>query len=94
MRVQLSRAAGWRLPPRARSVAYPTPYANPFRPERRTVEANSVAVERYRQWLAERPDLIEQVRGELAGKDLACWCAPHLPCHADVLLDVAAGADP
>ncbi|GAG87489.1 unnamed protein product, partial [marine sediment metagenome] len=25
---------------------------------------------------------------ELKGKDLVCWCAP-LPCHADVLLELA-----
>lgn len=24
--------------------------------------------------------------GELAGHDLACWCAPGNPCHADYLL--------
>ncbi|MEP2841512.1 DUF4326 domain-containing protein [Roseibium sp.] len=27
---------------------------------------------------------------ELAGKDLACWCALDAPCHADVLLKFAA----
>jgi hypothetical protein len=26
---------------------------------------------------------------ELAGKDLACWCKPDAPCHADVLLRLA-----
>lgn len=25
----------------------------------------------------------------LRGKDLACWCAPDQPCHADVLLELA-----
>lgn len=25
----------------------------------------------------------------LRGKDLACWCAPGTPCHADVLLELA-----
>ncbi len=25
---------------------------------------------------------------ELRGKNLACWCKPGAPCHADVLLDV------
>ena len=25
---------------------------------------------------------------ELRGKDLVCWCAP-LPCHADVLMELA-----
>ena len=28
-------------------------------------------------------------RRELAGKTLACWRPPDLPCHADVLLEVA-----
>jgi hypothetical protein len=26
---------------------------------------------------------------DLTGKDLACWCPPHQPCHADVLLELA-----
>lgn len=26
---------------------------------------------------------------ELRGKNLACWCAPGAPCHADVLLEIA-----
>jgi hypothetical protein len=32
---------------------------------------------------------IEEIRAELAGKDLACWCPLSEPCHADVLLKVA-----
>jgi hypothetical protein len=32
---------------------------------------------------------IESVQAELQGKDLACWCAPGEPCHADFLLHVA-----
>ena len=33
--------------------------------------------------------------GELRGKDLACYCAPDKPCHADVLLELAnAGGAP
>ena len=35
------------------------------------------------------PYSIEQVRSALAGRDLACWCAPDAPCHADILLYVA-----
>lgn len=27
---------------------------------------------------------------ELCGKDLACWCPLDQPCHADVLLELAA----
>ena len=28
---------------------------------------------------------------EIAGYNLACWCEPGQPCHADVLLEVANG---
>lgn len=27
--------------------------------------------------------------GQLRGKNLACWCEPGAPCHADVLLELA-----
>jgi hypothetical protein len=27
----------------------------------------------------------------LRGKNLACWCKPTAPCHADVLLEIANG---
>ena len=46
---------------------------------------------------AEHPDYpsVETIRAELRGKDLACWCplddgcGNRVPCHADVLLDLA-----
>lgn len=31
---------------------------------------------------------LDALRGELAGRDLACWCGDG-PCHADVLLELA-----
>ena len=36
----------------------------------------------------------EVIRAELRGKDLSCWCAPDLPCHADVLLELANAGEP
>lgn len=32
---------------------------------------------------------LDEIRSELAGRDLACWCPLDQPCHADVLLAVA-----
>lgn len=32
-----------------------------------------------------------EIRAELAGHDLACWCPADQPCHADVLLELANG---
>lgn len=87
-RVQLSRAKGWRLPVGAVSIAYPTKWANPYRPTTRSAEANAAAVAAYAQHLAEHPDLVAAARRELGGKDLACWCPPDLPCHGDILLRV------
>jgi hypothetical protein len=31
----------------------------------------------------------EEIRAELKGYNLACWCRPGSPCHADVLLELA-----
>jgi hypothetical protein len=48
-------------------------------------------VARYRTAL-ERGELgftVADVRAELAGRDLACWCPLGEVCHADVLLAVA-----
>lgn len=33
--------------------------------------------------------IIRTAPAELAGHNLACWCDPDAPCHADVLLDLA-----
>lgn len=35
---------------------------------------------------------VAEIRAELAGHDLACWCDLDEMCHADVLLEIANGA--
>jgi hypothetical protein len=40
-----------------------------------------------------RSPIAQDIRRELAGKDLACWCPLDQPCHADVLLEIANGGD-
>nr|WP_250776399.1 DUF4326 domain-containing protein [Rhodococcus sp. MSC1_016] len=37
----------------------------------------------------DNPVTVDEIRSELAGKDLACWCPDDQPCHADVLLELA-----
>jgi hypothetical protein len=32
---------------------------------------------------------LDDIRAELAGHDLMCWCPDWQPCHADVLLELA-----
>ena len=90
-RVQLSRRAGWRKPPGVVVVARPSRWGNPFRIENDRTRAEAVAA--FERAIAGRdPTLaftIEDLRRELAGHDLACWCPLDQPCHADVLLRLA-----
>lgn len=57
------------------------------------INAMPLVDEQGRIWVASssaqhRPTLRE-IRTELAGRDLACWCPLDQPCHADVLLELA-----
>ena len=53
--------------------------------------AHEYAVEVFREQLMHGLlPALEAHLPELAGKNLACWCA-RLPCHADVLLELANG---
>lgn len=47
------------------------------------------AVDAFETHLTGRPELRVLAAGELRGKDLACWCKPDQPCHADILLEIA-----
>lgn len=51
------------------------------------VRDNAHAVELYRRYRDVYP-LTESEQTELRGKDLACWCKPGEPCHADVLIEL------
>ena len=92
-RVRLRRTSGWRKPAGAVVVARPSKWGNPHPISDHTPQAHRASVDAYRDdLLAGRLGVsVDDVRRELAGKDLCCWCAPELACHADVLLDVANG---
>jgi hypothetical protein len=96
-RLQMRRTAGWRLPEGATYVGRPTIWGNPWRVGGRAHGAlgPKEAVAEYERALTrgELKDragraLIERI-GELRGRELACWCEPDQPCHADVLLRYA-----
>lgn len=104
-RIQLSRAKGWRMPPDTVKVDRSTRWGNPFRvgdsvqitPDAPVAVcfSQAEAVEAYRA-LMSTPAMASHradIRAQLAGKDLACWCKPGTPCHADVLLDIANAGD-
>lgn len=110
-RIQRKRTKGWRMPENAVYVGRSTEWGNPWtvgdliglewpdhacgdgsRFFRELTITPELAVTLYR--IAFEPDT-EEIRAELGGRDLACWCplvdedGNPVPCHADVLLAVA-----
>lgn len=61
-----------------------------------TIRDREMAVAAHGWWFIEQPHLMLTVREELGGHDLACWCplvdknGEPVPCHADLLLELAA----
>ena len=98
-RIQMTRDKPWRhLAPDAVIVARGKagePWGNPHPIDVPCPGCGGVrhtrdeAVRLYRVHLDAHPDLVARARDELAGRDLTCWCPLDVPCHADVLLEVA-----
>lgn len=100
-RIQLSRARGWRMPPKTLKIDRSTKWGNPFKigeyavepVTRRAVQVTTaeVAIRLFEVHL-QTPGgatVAEAARRELRGKHLACWCKPGDACHGDVLLRIA-----
>ncbi|WP_126975556.1 DUF4326 domain-containing protein [Frigidibacter oleivorans] len=91
-RIQLRRTKGWRMPPNTVKVDRSTRWGNPYQAGADGDGSRDYLVGLYRDYLArpEQAALVDAIRRELRGKNLACWC-PHGPCHGDVLLEIANG---
>lgn len=97
VRVQLKRTKGWKMPENTVKVDRTTRYGNPFAPGVLVRFKNGSLVvqdveQSARLFAQFGPRYLER-RGvtiaALRGKNLACWCKPDQPCHADVLLELA-----
>lgn len=90
----MRRTAGWRKPEGVIYVGRPSEWGNPWRVGGKAHGAidPATAVAHYDHALMngelkgkDGTALIDRIQ-ELRGRDLACWCDPNQPCHADVLL--------
>lgn len=104
-RVQLSRQKGWRMPANTVKVdrshkLFGNPYVHDdpaiaVRAYRDLLAGDFSQVEGLHLAPGQRGFGKERVTRILAevktlrGKNLACWCKPGAPCHADVLLEIA-----
>jgi hypothetical protein len=78
-------------------VGRPSKWGNPFVIGKDGDRA--AVIRKYEDWVkgkvilpSQCPPTIQDIRRELRGKTLACWCAP-APCHADVLYRIANGEE-
>lgn len=101
IRLQLSRRKGFNLQALslatnglpAVNVARPSNWGNPYTDARRQTGScdRGLLVALFRDWVAKAPEAQKRRDRlpDLRGKNLACWCGPGEPCHADVLLEMA-----
>ena len=90
-RIQRKRTRGWRKNENTVYVGRPTRWGNPFVVDEKIGMTPMLAQYGYRSnlLLGRLPVMLRDVKRELRGKDLCCWCPLDQPCHADVLLEYA-----
>lgn len=99
-RIQRRRTKGWKKPDGAVIVTRPGKWGNPYtvagarRANHGGPDAylNDMCAELFDNAMRRRLPVVAWHLahiGELRGKDLCCWCAPGVKCHADVLLELA-----
>jgi hypothetical protein len=95
VRVRRSRAKGSKLEsPNGLPVvcvSRGTRWGNPHVVDEKKPGSREAAMRNYRRdlELGKLGFSVEDVRRELAGKNLACWCRLDQECHADILLELA-----
>lgn len=102
-RIQRKRTKGWKMPENTVYAGRGSKYGNPFKVGFFKGYGKQDAIKDFRKWILREPDMrsaescfthgkpptIEEIKSELKGKNLACWCKEGEPCHADVLLEIA-----
>lgn len=97
VRLQLSRRKGFNLQSASRAmnglpainVARPTKHGNPYKVGGLLTAVECVEAFSDMWDLALKRAGAAEALEELRGSNLACWCKPGAPCHADVLLTLA-----
>lgn len=45
-------------------------------------------ISKFEAWVRSQPELVAEIKRELRGQDVICWCDP-LACHGHVLVRIA-----
>lgn len=107
-RIQLARKRGWRKPENAVVVSRPSKWGNPYRIQDYKFANADGSPAPWNEEVARDMSIrdfehalrvgmlrvsVDDVKRELAGKNLLCWCPVGKKCHGDVLLAIANGDD-
>lgn len=86
------------MPPNTVYVGRPSKWGNPFKvgslwkdatDGSGVIKSKVEAIDAFRNFLFVGKYWLQDIRQEITGKNLACWCPLNQPCHADVLLELA-----
>ncbi|MDQ2708778.1 MAG: DUF4326 domain-containing protein [Actinomycetota bacterium] len=95
-RIQRRRTAGWRSLGGAVYVGPPDTVGQPLDGHHQRRQAGDEPGGSRRALPTppgRSPELITAARGDLAGRNLVCWCSLDHLCHADVLLEILGQLD-
>ena len=76
-------------------VGRPSYYGNPYEVGKLSEDSKyPVTIEQaigfYKLYILNKHRIVlNEIKRELKGKNLACWCKLNKPCHADILLKIA-----
>jgi hypothetical protein len=73
------------VPADAVNIMRPSKWGNPFKIG--VDGTRTEVIEKFREYVFANPELLEQIRTELVGKDLICCCKPKA-CHGDILIEI------
>jgi len=66
-------------------IGRPSKWGNPFKIG---IDGDRTEViKKYKDWVVSQPKLVSDIKRELKGKVLGCFCPPN-PCHGDVILEI------
>lgn len=104
-RIHRQQKLGAKIPPRTKVVGSSTRWANPWAVRRdehgwyiqdvrcgamvragNEGDARELSLMYFEDWIKPQALVAQQ---QLSGWNLACWCKPPMPCHVDVLLEIA-----
>ena len=74
------------IPKDAIYIGRPSKWGNPFSIGKDGTREE--VIEKYENWVQTQPQLLEDIKNELCGKDLVCFCSP-LKCHGDIIIKLA-----